>query len=130
MSSTIPLHLSAHLLVYRFAILCAVHINEIDNNDSTHVTKTQLTCYFFRCQKVYLQGIGLLIFRSIRSVARVDIYDVHSFGMLNDQISSLGHAYRTTECTFDLTIHTSKLKQWHLSIVMFNHFGCTWLDFI
>ena len=80
-------HLS-HMVVELLAMLGGVHINEVDYYYATHISQPQLASYFVGGTKIDIDSIFLLILCILIAVARIDVYHMEGFSMLDNNVSS------------------------------------------
>ena len=65
---TVTLHDLCHVFVELLVVLGTVHVDEIDNDDATHVSQSQLASQFFSSFHVHCKGVFLLIVESAIAV--------------------------------------------------------------
>ena len=89
MSGLVMLHELFHLVMQDAFIIRALHIYEVDDDDTTEVTKAHLAAYLLSSFDIDLEGVDLLTALEAHAVAGVDIYDVAGFGLLDDDIDTV-----------------------------------------
>ena len=71
-------------------MLLALHVNEVHDDDSTHISESELTGNLLRCYLVDFKDIVFLIV-GLGSSAAVDINHIESFCRLNHKVGALPH---------------------------------------
>ena len=113
-------HEANHLVQKGLAMLGGFEIYEIDDDDAAHVPQPKLSCNLFGGVHIGLQGMFLLVVVFLGTISAIDIDDMQSFGMFNDQINATGHADRCAKGALDLFVQASMLKERHLAFVILN----------
>ena len=70
-------------------IVRALHVYEVDDDDTTEVAQAHLAAYLFGSFDIDLYCIDLLASLEAHAVAGVDVYDVAGFGFLYDDIDTV-----------------------------------------
>ena len=61
-ASAVATHQFAHLVVQLILMLLGIHIDKIDDDDTSYIAEPQLVYNLFGCQHIVLERILLLIF--------------------------------------------------------------------
>ena len=91
------LHVLAHTLVEHLPVFCQVHVDEVNNDDTSHVAKTQLTCQFVSSTEIYFERIALLSFLCANTVTAVHVHHVHCLCVLDNEIGTMLVVHRPAE---------------------------------
>ena len=98
----VALHVLAHPFVELLAILCCVHVDEIDNDDAAHVAQPKLSGQFVGSAQVHLDGVHFLVGASVRTVAAIDVDGMEGFGMVDDEVGTTLVGHDASERGLDL----------------------------
>ena len=120
MTSPVFLHILAHSLVKHLPVFGQIHINEVDNDDSSHIAQAQLAGQFVCCAEINVQCISLLSAHLTRPITAVHIHNVQSFGMFDDKISTVFVVDGLSEARFDLFGNVEIVKDRRLARVQFH----------
>lgn len=101
MLGTVLLHVLAHALIEQLSVFGKIHVDEVDNNNTSHVSEAQLSCQLISSAEVNIQCICFLTFLT-SSVATVYIDNVQGLGVLDDEISTVLVVNNTTKASFNL----------------------------
>ncbi|MNT27827.1 hypothetical protein D3C72_1634720 [compost metagenome] len=93
-----------------FTIFGIRHIDKIDYDNTTHITKTQLSCYFGGSNHIHFHGGVFLISGLIRTISAIHVYNMQSFSMFDNKISPFTHGNRFSKGCFDLSLYVVFLK--------------------
>ncbi len=85
---TIVGHKLLHVTIELLAMFLLGKVDEIDDDDATHVAQTHLTGYLVSSSEVDKECIGLLILGLTAAVARIDVDDMQGLGVLDDDIGT------------------------------------------
>src|SRR5690606_22440019 len=88
MFGTVKEHLLFQVIKKLLSVLGFVHIDKIDNHNSSHITQAKLSCSFLSGLHIDHQRILILILRIGCTITAIDIDNVQSFSMLNHQVRS------------------------------------------
>ena len=124
---TILLHVLAHTLVEHLSVFCQIHVDEIDNNDASHVSQPQLSCQFVGSTQVYIKGVSLLTFFS-GAVAAVDIHYMQRLGVLDNKISSVLIVDHTSEARLNLLCNVEVVEDRYLSCIELHDVCLVWCN--
>ena len=61
-AGAILLHVLAHALVEHLAVFGKVHVDEVYDDDTSHIPEPELACQFVGCAEVHFQYVRLLSF--------------------------------------------------------------------
>ena len=78
------------------------HVDEIDDDDASHVAQTQLSGDLFRGFHIDQKRVFFLCVFLIDAVAAVDVDDVHGLGVFNDEVNTVSDGDHFAEKAFDL----------------------------
>ena len=120
MLGSVFLHVLTHAFVELLSVLCQIHVNEVDDNDSSHITQSQLACQFVGSSEIHIEGIGFLTIGGFRTVAAVHVYYVHGFGVFDNQIGSALVGNGLSEGGFQLLGYSKIVEDGKLSFVQFH----------
>ena len=113
-------HELLHLHEQFIAVLRRIHIDEVDDHDSSHIAKPHLTGYFLSSEKVDFQGVLLLVNLGVADAA-VDVDDVQGLCVLDDQIGAFLHRNDLAERTLDLAGNVEMVENRSLGIVVMDY---------
>ena len=102
MSRAVALHQLDHVLIEELTILLVMHVDEVDDDDTTHISQAELTSELFGCDEIDVNRCALLLGALTGAVAAIDIHDVHGLGLLDDQVSTTLTGDSTPEGRLDL----------------------------
>ena len=80
------LHVLTHAFIELLPVFRQIHVDEVNDDNSSHITQAQLACQLVGCSQVNLQSIGFLAIFSFGSVAAIYIYHVHGLCVFNDEV--------------------------------------------
>ena len=120
MLGTVLLHVLAHALIEQLSVFGKVHVDEVDNNDTSHISEAQLSCQLIGSAEVNIQCICFLTFLT-SSVTTVYIDNVQGLGVLNDEISTMLVVNNTTKASFNLLGNAEIVEDRHLTGVELNY---------
>ena len=83
------LHVLTHALVEHLTVLGQFHVDEIHDDDTTHVSQSQLARQLVGSTEVGLEGIGLLSVFLLDACAAVHIDHMHGLRCLDDEVSAV-----------------------------------------
>ena len=106
----VALHFFAHDIEQLFAVFGFLHVDEVNNDDATHVAQPQLAGYLLGRLDVYLQGGVFLSLPGLDVVAAVDINDMHGFGVLDIEIDARADGDNASKSTADVACHPELLE--------------------
>lgn len=98
----VALHQLFHAFVEFLPVLGIVHVDVVDDDDAAHIAQPQLAGYLFGGGHVYLEGGVFLVGIGFGAVAAVDVDDVESLGVFDDEVGSVAERDGLTERRFDL----------------------------
>ena len=119
MSCTICLHgglQSGEQFVLLFRI---AHVYKIDDNNSTHIAQSHLSCNLINGFEVHLKHIFFAILLVVGGATGVDIYNVEGFGMVDDEVSAAAKRYIATEASLNLAVDVILVEKTIFSLVEF-----------
>ena len=103
--------------VFHFALMAnRGHVDEVDDNQATQVTQTQLTGNLVCCFQVGLQG-GLFDIAALGGAGGVDIDGGQCFGRIDDDAAAGGQAHFALEGRFDLALDLEVVEQGDIALV-------------
>ena len=102
MACAVALHQLDHVLVEELSILLVVHVDEVDDDDASHITETELAGKLFGCDEIDVNRCTFLLGALTGAITAVDIHDVHGLGLLDDQISTALAGDGTSKGRLDL----------------------------
>ena len=120
MLGTVLLHVLAHALIEQLSVFGKIHVDEVDNNDTSHISEAQLSCQLISSAEVNIQCICFLTFLT-STVAAVYIYHVQGLGVLDDEISTVLVVNNTTKASFNLLGNAEIVEDRHLTGVELNY---------
>ena len=100
-------------------MVLGLHVDEIHDNDSTHVPQAQLTGNLFGRVLVDIEGI-LLLLLGLGPDAAVDVHDVQRLRCFDDQIRPLLEGDHLPERTLDLAADFEMVEDRLLALVEFH----------
>ena len=102
-----------------FTVSFLVHIDKVDNDNTTHVPKLELSRYFAGRFNV---GIEIVFFLVIRSdvACRVHIDKGSRLGIIYHQSSPPTHPHSAVGSFFNLLLHFKSVEYWAPFPVVFN----------
>src|SRR5690606_38876155 len=103
MLGSVVFHFISELIEETFSDIWIIHIYEINNYDSPHVPRSQLSGILCCCNYAYCSGTVFLSSCFIWPVPAISLYIVESFCMFHNQISTLAHRDGFTERSFYLS---------------------------
>ena len=98
MTRTVLLHVFAHTFIEQLSVLRQIHVYEIDDDDTAHIPKPELSGQFVGSAEIDLQCILLLPVFRLCAVAAVYVHHVHGLCVFNDEISAALIVDRLAEC--------------------------------
>ena len=101
MLGTVLLHVLAHAFIEQLSVFGKIHVDEVDNNDTSHISEAQLSCQLISSAEVNIQCICFLTFLT-SSVTTIYIDNVQGLGVLDDEISTVLVVNNTTKASFNL----------------------------
>ena len=120
MLGTVLLHVLAHALIEQLSVFGKIHVDEVDNNDTSHISEAQLSCQLISSAEVNIQCICFLTFLT-SSVTTVHIDNMQGLGVLNDEISTVLVVNNTTKASFNLLGNAEIVEDRHLTGVELNY---------
>ena len=120
MLGTVLLHVLAHAFIEQLAVFGKIHVDEVDNNDTSHISEAQLSCQLISSAEVNIQCICFLTFLT-SSVTTVYIDNVQGLGVLDDEISTVLVVNNTTKASFNLLGNAEIVEDRHLTGVELNY---------
>lgn len=105
MPRAIGLHQLDHVLIEELTILLVMHVDEVYGDDATHISESELASQLFGCDKVHIDSRTLLLVILPRPITTIDVYDVHGFGLLDDEIGTALAGDGTSKGGLDLLRH-------------------------
>ena len=97
---------------------CFIHIDEVNYDNTSEVSQSDLTGDEVCDSHIDIKGCLLLPRSPASLLATIDINDVHSLGLLNDNIGSIAQGNFTPEESLLLLCHTTCVKERTLTIVL------------
>ena len=82
----VALHILYHAFVEFLSVLGDVHINEVHDDDASHISQSQLACEFVGSSEVDFEGVSLLAVGVLGAVATIDVNDVERLGVLDADV--------------------------------------------
>ena len=120
MLGTVLLHVLAHAFIEQLSVFGKIHVDEVDNNDTSHISEAQLSCQLISSAEVNIQCICFLTFLT-SSVTTVYIDNVQGLGVLDDEISTVLVVNNTTKASFNLLGNAEIVEDRHLTGVELNY---------
>ena len=96
-SGSVALHELFHAVVELLPVLGIVHVDVVDDDDAAHIAQPQLAGYLFGGGHVHFEGGVFLVGIGFGAVAAVDVDDVESLGVFDDEIGSVAERDGFTE---------------------------------
>ena len=124
MACTVFSEIFNHALVEFLSVFGHIHVNEIDDDDASHVSESELSGDFVGCSEIHVKCIGLLSFRRFGAITAVDVNHVERFGLFDDEIGSVFVGDAAPEGRFDLFGDRKVVEDGNVSFVEF-HDVCT-----
>src|SRR5690606_32671646 len=112
--------------IYSLFVVGFFHINEIDDDDPSHIPEAKLSGNFFYGHQIGLQSRSFLVTFLIGFVSAVDIHHMKGFGMFDDDISALWKTNSLSKEAFDLFFYSKTFKELSFSVVKLNNFFFFW----
>ena len=109
MLGTIFLHELGHRLHELLLMVRIFHIDEVDNDNPADIAQSQLPGNFFCSLHIDIED-GFSLVSAGHFVTTVDIDHVHSFRMLDDNISTAAHSSRFSKRRLDLSGYTESFE--------------------
>ena len=120
MLGTVLLHVLAHAFIEQLSVFGKIHVDEVDNNDTSHISEAQLSCQLISSAEVNIQCICFLTFLT-SSVTTVYIDNMQGLGVLDDEISTVLVVNNTTKASFNLLGNAEIVEDRHLTGVELNY---------
>ena len=120
MLGTVLLHVLAHAFIEQLSVFGKIHVDEVDNNDTSHISEAQLSCQLISSAEVNIQCICFLTFLT-SSVTTIYIDNVQGLGVLDDEISTVLVVNNTTKASFNLLGNAEIVEDRHLTGVELNY---------
>ena len=120
MLGTVLLHVLTHALIEQLSVFGKIHVDEVDNNDTSHISEAQLSSQLISSTEVNIQCICFLTFLT-SSVTTVYIDNVQGLGVLDDEISTVLVVNNTTKASFNLLGNAEIVEDRHLTGVELNY---------
>ena len=79
-------HELLHGLIEFLTVLRLVQVDEIDDDETSHVAQPELAGYLFGRHEIHVHCGALLVVGHLGTVAAVHVYDIHRLRMLDDEI--------------------------------------------
>ena len=98
------------------------HVDEVYDDDASHISEAQLSGNFFCCNQVGFQCSSFLVTFLIRLVPTIDVDDVKGLGMFYDKITALWETDSLTKQAFDLLLDSKTFKELRFTLVKLNDF--------
>ena len=114
----VPAHLLLHVLVQGVAVFRRVHIDEIDDDDTTHIAEPELPRDLFGCDLVDLEGVLFLV----AGLGADAIHHVEGFRALYHQVGALFHGHHLAEGALDLPRDLEMVEDGRLALVEMDDF--------
>ena len=118
MLGAILAHILAHTLIECLAMLGFCHVDEIDDDDASHISETELAGQFVGGGEIDIKGVLLLSVVLLGAVAGVDVNDMHSLRTFNVHIGSVLITDYASERACYLARDIEIVEDWQLSCVM------------
>lgn len=100
------------------AVLPFLHVDEINDDDATHISQFEYTSDLLRTFHVGLKGILLLVLFPGFAVTTVHIDDVHRLGMLHNEVPPIPYIHLPSERGFDLLVDAEAIENINLAGVV------------
>ena len=107
-------------------MLRLAHIDEIDDNDSTHIAKTQLASDFISSTKVNFEGIAFLVGIALSAVTGIHVDNMKSLGVLDDDVGARFKRNSLTERRFNLLGDVETVENGFVLFIQFHNVFSFW----
>jgi len=97
------------MFVEKILVLTAVHIDKVDDNNASHISKTGLASNLIGSVDVHIIRVVFLLL-VFGSDAAVNINYMQCLGMLNDKVCTLTKGNYFAESRFDLPCNLKVVK--------------------
>ena len=121
MFRTVTIHQLTHIVVELLLVAFVVHVDKIDDDNTSDVPQTKLVNQLVRCEHVKLEGVLFLVLEQFLA-AGVDINGEQCFGFLDDEVAPMFKADRSAESRFHLTGDVEMVKDRLFAFVEFDDF--------
>ena len=128
MAGAVFLHVFAHAFVEQLSVFGEVHVDEVDNDDASHVAQSQLSCQLVCGSEVHVQCVSLLSVVRVRTVAAVHVYHVQGLRVLDDKISAVLVVDGFAEAGFNLLSYVEIVEDGNCSCIQLNDVCFLWGD--
>ena len=88
MAGAVVSHYLFHMVVKRLSVFGFIHVDKVDHDYSSHVSKPELTSYLIGCFQVDIQSICLLVVRGLAAVSGIDIDHMQRLCVFDDHVCS------------------------------------------
>ena len=112
-------HQLYHIFVELVSVLLGLHVDEIHDDDSTHVPEPELAGDFFRCVLVDVERV-LFLFLGLCPDAAVDVHDVQGFGRFDHEVGALLDGDDLSERALDLAADFEMVEDRFLAVIQFH----------
>lgn len=102
-------------------MLLVLHVYEVHDDDASHISEPQLSCYLFGCVAVHFVSVFLLII-GLGPDTAIDIYHIESLCRFYYQICPLFYRNHLSERTLDLPRDIELVEQRLVAVIEFHDF--------
>ena len=122
MASPVAFHQAAYIVVQLLLVLLAIHVDKVDNDNTTYIPQAELVHQFICGKHVELEGVFLLVLIEFLA-AGIDINGEQCFGPINDEISTMFETDRPAEPRLHLAGNVKMVKNRLCALIEFNDFS-------
>ena len=116
---TVKMQCVAQTVFNRALVLGVFHVDEVDHDQTTQVTQTQLASDFVGCLLVGAQCCFFDI-GAARSARRVHVHGNQRLGVINYDRAARRQIYGARISCFDLVLDLETREKWHIIAITFN----------
>ena len=127
MLGAVAFHQFPYIVVQLLLVVLGIHIDEIDDDDSSDVPQPQLVYQLIRCQHVELVGVLLLVLVNLLA-AGIDINGEQCFGLVDDEIPTMLETDRSAEPRLHLTSDVEMVENRLRALIKFDNLGALGSD--
>lgn len=109
-AGTVVLHVLAHALVEQLAVFRQIHVDEVDDDDASHVAQSELPCQFVGSAQVGFQCVLFLSVLLLSSCTAIHVHHVHGLGMFDDEVGSMFVVDGLAEPRLELFCHVEGIE--------------------